>query len=840
CLNSSTGELSFDFNSSTPYTGSYDYELFNSSTGLTTGITGTNTTGLTSISNLGAASYYVQIKQNDSPYCQVRSSNISIDEPQIALKLAATPTLISCVGPNSGEVLLTATGGWGAYEYKLVNTTTSITIQNFNPSNTISNLDAGQYTATVKDLNGCTNSVSFQLFNPSPITASYTLSPNQCNGQSTASIAIINPAGGQGNPVNYTYTLTYPDNTVSAYQTSNVFANLPAGIYQATVYDAYSCRSQPISITITDPSIVSVKASIIEDITCDRQQATVELSGQGGAGGYTFSTDGINFVSNSVFNVDAGQNSFYTKDADGCISDPFTVATVSPYNALTPVLNTDSGFITCKGEKNGMLMVSATGGLGNYQYQLLDADNTVIRPLQSSGVFLDLDVGAYKVRVSSSNANGDLCQVDTALHDIVEPSELTATAVSNNVSCYGGADGSIVVNANGGNAGYQYNISPGFDSNKFVNTNVFENLASGNYLITVKDKVGCYQVVSATINEPTQIDLTLDNVTQQICSYDPSPTISLEVSGGSFSVGSAQYTIYVNGVPLASTYSEGKVVLGASEGISDDKAYGISAQVVGSLCSPTPLKTTVTTTKAIDLQLQGTTEFVCPLGSIIRAKVQDEYKNQVVYSLYESSELLSSNDTGVFTNIAPGNNYYVQAEHIIEGCSITTNISGIPNLQALSLAIDNTKKNKLIAQGKFGLPPYQYSFDDGSFSFENEITILKTKDYKIVVKDSRGCQTASVIRGEYISIEVPNIFTPDGDGVNDYWYPINVEDYHDVRVFIYDRYARMINTFEGMHQGWDGTYQGKELPSGDYWYTISFKELSGEQKRFMGHFTLYR
>ena len=59
-------------------------------------------------------------------------------------------------------------------------------------------------------------------------------------------------------------------------------------------------------------------------------------------------------------------------------------------------------------------------------------------------------------------------------------------------------------------------------------------------------------------------------------------------------------------------------------------------------------------------------------------------------------------------------------------------------------------------------------------------------------------------------------------------------------MFIFDRYGREIQKYNGVQIGWDGIYQGRPMPSGDYWYTIEYLELSGERRNLMGHFTLYR
>ena len=165
----------------------------------------------------------------------------------------------------------------------------------------------------------------------------------------------------------------------------------------------------------------------------------------------------------------------------------------------------------------------------------------------------------------------------------------------------------------------------------------------------------------------------------------------------------------------------------------------------------------------------------------------------------------------------------------------------IQTYQALTMTVDDSQKNKLIANVDFGQPPYNFTVDGVDYGTDNEFLILQTKMYTITVRDARGCEVTLIVNGVYVTIKVVNLFTPDGDGINDYWYPLEVEDYHNADVIIYDRYARVITKFKGAGvQGWDGTYEGKPLPAGDYWYTIHYNELSGERKKLMGHFTLYR
>jgi gliding motility-associated-like protein len=94
------------------------------------------------------------------------------------------------------------------------------------------------------------------------------------------------------------------------------------------------------------------------------------------------------------------------------------------------------------------------------------------------------------------------------------------------------------------------------------------------------------------------------------------------------------------------------------------------------------------------------------------------------------------------------------------------------------------------------------------------------------------------IEMEFIDVELPNFFTPDGDGKNDFWAPKNTQAYPQILTVIFDRYGREVARL-GINDNWNGLYREKELPSGDYWYIV---KLNGEadEREFVGHFTLYR
>ncbi|KAB1151693.1 T9SS type B sorting domain-containing protein, partial [Tenacibaculum aiptasiae] len=839
------GSVDLSFNPVTPYADIYTYEIFNVG-GATTGITGNGTGNVTTtINNLPAGNYYAVITMPNSPFCSARSANFTIDQPANDLTLAHALTYLKCNQADSGEVKLTAQGGWGVYEYELVNLTTGTTVQAYNNNDAITGLTAGNYQATVRDANNCTEVITFQLDAGTTITGAFTVTPNDCIGESTATIEVTGVTGGQlqAAPLTYTYVLELPDGTRTTSQASPIFTNLPAGNgYSVIVSDGYSCDGRVGPINIVDPTEATATANITADITCNRPQASVEVTGSGGNGPYMYSNDGINFVNNPIFNVGAGEHQFYVRDNQLCISDPTTI-TIDPYEALVATLDTSAAIITCNGDSNAVLSANVTGGLGNYEYQLLDNTNAVISGWQQSNSFGGLNVGIYKIAVRSTNAAGDVCTTETAEHQITEPLPLSGNAVPTHVTCFGGNTGSITVNAFDGNGDYEYNITavpdrPEFPADKYVKNNVFENLSAGVYMITIKDVIGCpLAPIQVTITEPTELNIGLVNVTEQTCLNDPTPTITVDVQGGT-----QPYFISINNVELATPYSQNQITLGSAEGIAANTVYVISVRDSGGGCAPKALSP-LTTIDPVDLRLTVDFEYTCPSGNIIKAIVDDQYKNSMSYTLFDGSgTAVTTNTTGEFIDVAAGNGYTVTATHTVTACSESSTSSpiDIQDIQALTMTIDDSQKNKLIANVDFGLPPYNFTVDGVDMGSDNEFTILQTKDYTITVRDARGCELTLTVRGVYVTITVPNIFTPDGDGINDYWYPLEVEDYHNLRVFIYDRYARKIQNFQGVQQGWDGLYEGKPLPSGDYWYTIYYNELSGEEKKIMGHFTLYR
>ena len=129
-----------------------------------------------------------------------------------------------------------------------------------------------------------------------------------------------------------------------------------------------------------------------------------------------------------------------------------------------------------------------------------------------------------------------------------------------------------------------------------------------------------------------------------------------------------------------------------------------------------------------------------------------------------------------------------------------------------------------------------YSLDGGAWQSSNVFTGVEAGSHEIMVEDVEGCtnlvQTVTVI-------DYPKYFTPNGDGYNDNWKIVGLEAKHNAKIYIFDRYGKLIKQIDPLGNGWDGKYNGQDIPSSDYWFKVDYTE-SNQQKQFKAHFSLKR
>ncbi len=175
------------------------------------------------------------------------------------------------------------------------------------------------------------------------------------------------------------------------------------------------------------------------------------------------------------------------------------------------------------------------------------------------------------------------------------------------------------------------------------------------------------------------------------------------------------------------------------------------------------------------------------------------------------------------------------------GCEKIRTITVLPSNNATIKDIDivdNTENNTAtIYLTNSSIGNYLYSIDapNGPFQESNHFENIAPGFHTIYVYDDRGCGTVS----EEISIlKVPKFFTPNGDGRNETWDIVGMSPkfYAKSKIYIFDRFGKLLADINPLSNGWNGIYNGQPLPSTDYWYVVKLDN----GRTIKGHFSLVR
>ncbi len=142
-----------------------------------------------------------------------------------------------------------------------------------------------------------------------------------------------------------------------------------------------------------------------------------------------------------------------------------------------------------------------------------------------------------------------------------------------------------------------------------------------------------------------------------------------------------------------------------------------------------------------------------------------------------------------------------------------------------------------IKKENIGIGDYEFAMDDvfGVYQDSPYFDNLLPGIHKVYVKDKNNCGVAEI---EVSILGHMKFFSPNGDGVNDYWNVLGVSQNFQpkTRVYIYDRRGKLLIDLNPLTNGWDGTYNGLNLPQDDYWFHVYFEN----GKEYSGHFSLLR
>ena len=191
-----------------------------------------------------------------------------------------------------------------------------------------------------------------------------------------------------------------------------------------------------------------------------------------------------------------------------------------------------------------------------------------------------------------------------------------------------------------------------------------------------------------------------------------------------------------------------------------------------------------------------------------------------------------------------GGTFTAIATNLATGCEYTVTTLVDPSSPPEVSAVVTTEffaDLHVIEASATGEGIYEFSLDDGPWQTSGTFEDVTPGFHTVIARDINGCGTGTT---QVLVIDYPHFFTPNGDGYNDTWRVEGIETRPLAKIYIYDRFGKLLKQLSPLGPGWDGTFNGENLPATDYWFTIRLDVVFGEAesviKEFTGHFSLKR
>ncbi|MGN6645309.1 MAG: gliding motility-associated C-terminal domain-containing protein [Cytophaga sp.] len=466
------------------------------------------------ISGLAPGTYIVTFK--DSKGC-TGSASATINPAPAAVTATATPTQISC-SSGTGSITLTPAGGTAPYSNYLWSN--GATTQN------ISGLAPGTYTVTFKDSKGCTGSASATI-NPAPAAVTATATPIQitCNG-GTGSITLT-PTGG---------TAPYSNFVWSNGATTQNISGLTAGTYTVTFKDNGGCNGSA-SATINPAPAAITATGVPTSPSCKGVTGgSIVLTPGGGTAPYKSYAWSDGSTSKDLMNVPAGTYTVVITDNNNCISAPISFI-ITDGIAITGTATANPTTI-CSGDISTVTAAidpAYTPAPNPYSF---NGGTT----FQNSPTFTTPSIaGDTIIHVLLKDINGCLSN-DLPVAITTTKINGATIAITNPITCHGGAQGEITVTVSGNSSGYTYSIN----GSAFQSSGVFSNLPAGAYTVVIDDGTACKSSVSITLTEPAALTIGIKTSTDvNPCTGGNNGSIQVTTNGGN---GSNIFTLNPTGI----------------------------------------------------------------------------------------------------------------------------------------------------------------------------------------------------------------------------------------------------------------------------------------------------
>lgn len=471
--------------------------------------------------NLGVGTWICMV--SDGTGCTTPET-VTITQPSAPLALTGNVTAATCGGAADGAVDASVSGGTSPYTISWTGPdgSTATTVD-------IDDIQAGVYTLSVTDAQGCSATRNFDVGQPGLFTITGTTSDHNgfevsCAGSNDGTVSqTVN-----GGTLPYSHAWSGPGSFVA--NTMDITGAEP-GTYTYVVTDDNGCSSSAEYELNAPPAILAAPTSPTVaggwNLTCNgAADGSIAMAVSGGVAPIDVVWNGPNAFQATTLNIGslvAGTYIAQLTDANDCVVNA-SITLTRP--AAITANNTLVDDVACFGGETGIAQVVAAGGTAPYTYQW----NTT--PGQNTANAVGLPVGTWTCTISDANG----CSFDSAI-DVTGPAAPLGVSISNvtDVLCFGAPEGNATATASGGTAPYDIV----WDTAPSQTTAQASNLTAGEYELTVTDARGCTATNSAIIAQPAEgISAFFDQVLHVSCfgANNGEATIALTGGSGSYQI----------------------------------------------------------------------------------------------------------------------------------------------------------------------------------------------------------------------------------------------------------------------------------------------------------------
>jgi gliding motility-associated-like protein len=739
------------------------------------------------IQNVVAGNYTVTITDlNSCTYQQVIAVN-NLNGPSVSL-VSMVP--VTCFGGADGELNIQVQFGTAPFTYLWSNGDATQNLQN---------AQAGIYTLTVTDDNNCVTIFSDTITSPDPISLSATITDASCD---LANGIIVLTASGGTAPYTYLW---------QSGQASSTISGLFAGIFDVTVTDDAGCTFDS-SFTIINSGVPNIVANTIDSVTCfGGNDGSIDLTTAGGVQPYIFTWINTSQTTEDVTNLTAGFYSVIVTDFTGCTSSQsYTIGQPTQLNIGFPVIQNAA----C-GQANGFVTVSASGGVPGYSY--LWSNGSV------NDTISNLIAGSYTVTVTD--------YLGCSQSSIANISNLTGPSITSvdsvNVTCFGGADGSIDIVASGVSQPFTYSWSTLPDTTPSVS-----GLSAGSYTLTVTDNAGCIAVRTVVLTQPAAFVIN---------SVIPQNNPPYNISCNGLTDGSLNLSVNGGTAPYSFVWSNGAI----TQNLLNIPA-GVFTVVITDDNNCTATSSFTLTEPPLLIADAGSDVIVCGQASLQLSAVVPVVGIgywQVISSdgqiQFSDSTLPASTITGM------GNGDNVLQWTITDGiCSDTdlvviTNASAIEAIAGINRRICGSDVTLNATRPEFG---YGYwtaltpgvTLADSAKAFSQAFNLSVGNNvflWTVVNGTCRDSALVTITRKDTLDclakIQMPTAFSPNFDGFNDFLIIKGLEEYPDNQLEVYNRWGQLVYSKDSYLNDWYGLdAEGYPLPDATYFIIVKVRFIN--------------